>query len=159
MEIGVISDTHDDMEKIARAVDLMNERGVARVIHAGDIVSPFTFEVLGGLRAQFTGVFGNNDGDRLLLREKSRGALHNQPLFLTIEGRKIVVLHEPDLVEPLARGGEFDVVIYGHSHKPDIRKVGNTLVVNPGKTARLHKGSSTAAVLDLRRLEAEIIGL
>jgi predicted phosphodiesterase len=44
MLIGIISDTHDDMSIIRKAVDLFNEREVGYVLHAGDLISPFTLD-------------------------------------------------------------------------------------------------------------------
>lgn len=159
MLMGIITDSHDDMAQIRKAVDLFNSRKVERVIHAGDLISPFTFEVLGTLSCQITGVFGNNDGDRVLLREKSNGTIHAQPLMIEEGGRRIAIVHEPAPVEALAKSGLFDIVIYGHTHIPDLRTVGNALVLNPGKAARLHKGKSTVAILDTSVMQAEIIEL
>jgi hypothetical protein len=157
MIIGIISDTHDDMFQIKKVVDIFNSKGVSHVIHAGDLVSPFTFEILGDLNSQFIGIFGNNDGDRLLLKQKSKGNIYIQPHTVTVNGKKAVVVHEPDMVNALADSGHFDLVIYGHTHTPDIRKVKDTLVINPGKAARLHKGKTTLAFLNTENMEAEII--
>ena len=159
MIIGIISDTHDDMYAIKKAVELFNDKNVSHVIHAGDIVSPFTFEIFSGLKSKFTGIFGNNDGDRLLLRQKSEGNLHTQPLIMTFYEKKIVVIHEPDIANALAHSGDFDLIIHGHTHKPEIRKVKDRLVINPGKAARLHKGRATLALLNMERMDAEIIEL
>lgn len=159
MLIGIISDSHDDMPAIRSAMDLFNARGVSHVIHAGDLVSPFTFELFGELHCSFTAIFGNNDGDKVLLIEKSRGSIHHQPLVMTFHERRVVVLHEPDLVNALSDSGHFDLVIYGHTHRPDVRKRQDALVVNPGKVARLHKGESTVALADTGTMEAEIIRL
>jgi hypothetical protein len=159
MPVGVVSDTHDDMEAIARVVELFNARGVSQVVHAGDLVSPFTFELFGELQAEFIGIFGNNDGDRLLLAERSGGRVRPQPRLITLEGKRAVVVHEPHLVETLAGSGDFDIVVYGHTHTADVRRVGRTLIVNPGKAARLHRGRSTAALLDTGPLGVEIVEL
>lgn len=159
MLIGILSDTHDDMEAIGKAVIYFNESGAKRVLHAGDYVSPFTFEILSGLKAELTGIFGNNDGDRLLLRDKSGGRIFNQPLMLDLDGKRTVVVHEPSAVESLAKSGDYAIVIYGHTHEPDIRKVGNALIVNPGKAARLHKGGSTVVLLDTNTMKTELIEL
>lgn len=159
MLVGIISDTHDDMASIKKAVQILNERNVSRVIHAGDIVSPFTFEVFRDLKGDFSGIFGNNDGDRLLLREKSGNNIHNQPLILTIDGKKTVVVHEPPIVDFLAESGHFDIVIYGHTHRPDVRRLRDTLIINPGKVAVLHKGKSTLAILNTRSLEVDLVEL
>lgn len=157
MLIGVLSDTHDDMAAIRKAVDLFNERNVSHVIHAGDFTSPFTFEIFRDLRCGMSAIFGNNDGDRLLLKEKSGGCILPQPYIMTLEGRRLVIVHEPDVVNALADSGHFDLVIYGHTHRPDVRKVGDTLIVNAGKAARLHKGESTIAFVSLEGMEAEVL--
>jgi putative phosphoesterase len=159
MAIGIISDTHDDMARIKQAVEVFNEKGVSHVLHAGDLISPFTFEVLDSLNCPFTGIFGNNDGDRVLLRTKSRDNVHEQPHSLTIEGKRIILVHEPEVVEALADSRHYDVIVYGHTHTPDVRKVNGALVINPGKAARLHKGISTLAILDTAKMEAGIIEL
>jgi|Deesub1362B_J571_1020462.scaffolds.fasta_scaffold00208_30 hypothetical protein len=159
MLIGVISDTHDDMVQIRRAVEVLNKRDVSLVLHAGDYCAPFVFEFLRDLRAPLKGIFGNNDGDRLLLQEKSGGALQVQPLVMELQGRRLVLMHEPPLLQALATSGLFDVLIYGHLHEPEVRQAGRALILNPGKVARLHKGESTLAVLDLQSLQAELIKL
>lgn len=159
MLIGIFSDTHDDMSAIKKAVDTFNAKSVSLVIHAGDLVSPFTFELFSELHCNFTAIFGNNDGDKILLKQKSDGNIYHQPLVMTFNEKKIVVVHEPDLVDALSDSGHFDLVIYGHTHSPDIRKTKNTLIINPGKVAKLHKGESTLALLNTEKMEAEIISL
>ncbi len=157
MLIGIMSDTHDDMSAIKRAVDSLNSENVSHVIHAGDLVSPFTFEIFNDLRCGFTAIFGNNDGDKILLKQKSGGNIHHQPLILTFDEKKVVVVHEPDLVDALSDSGHFHAVVHGHTHLPGIRKRGDVLIINPGKVARLHKGDSTLAILDTKAMQARII--
>jgi putative phosphoesterase len=159
MLIGVISDTHDNMPQIREAVDLFNAKKVEHVIHAGDFTSPFTFRILGELHTGFTGIFGNNDGDKLLLNKMSGGRIFPQPHTLELSGKKIIVIHEHHIADALADSGHYDIVIYGHTHKPVARKVGSTLVVNPGETGSWLYGKSTVAIVDLAGMEAEIIPL
>ena len=40
MKIGIISDTHDDVEYTNRAIDAFEKKDVEVVIHAGDVISP-----------------------------------------------------------------------------------------------------------------------
>ena len=155
-----MSDTHDDMESIKKAVAFFNSKKVDMVLHAGDLVSPFTFEALDLLESDFAGIFGNNDGDRLLLNQKSGGRLFNQPHVMELDGRRLVMVHEPRVVEELVASGGFDAVIYGHLHTTDVRRVdGGALVLSPGKVARLHKGESTVALLNTKTMEAGIFRL
>ncbi|MDA8241626.1 MAG: metallophosphoesterase [Nitrospiraceae bacterium] len=159
MLIGIISDTHDNMPQIQKAVDLFNGRKVEHVIHAGDFTSPFTFRILNDLASGFTGIFGNNDGDKLLLNKMSGGRVFAQPHTFELAGKKIVVIHEHHVAEALADSGHYDIVIYGHTHKPVVKKMKETLLVNPGEAGSWLYGKSTVAVVDLRDMTAEIASL
>ena len=59
MKIGLISDTHDNIQNIQNAILLFNDKHVSFVIHAGDIVSPEAVEAFAGVK--LIGVLGNND--------------------------------------------------------------------------------------------------
>lgn len=159
MLIGIMSDTHDNLIYVKKAIELFNKRKVEYVIHAGDYTSPFTLKLFKELNCKYVGIFGNNDGDKLLLLERAEGNIQNQPYIFTLNNRKIIVMHEHNIVDALADSGHFDVVIYGHTHTPDIRKVKNTLVINPGEVSTWLYGKSTVAVADLNKMEAEIIEL
>lgn len=159
MQIGIISDTHDNMPAIQKAVDILIERKVEHVIHAGDFCSPFTFRALNILNCGFTGIYGNNDGEHLLLQELSNSRIFTQPHILELAGKKIVIMHEQHVVEALADSNHFDLIVYGHTHTPDIRKHGKTLIVNPGELSGWLYGKSTMAITDLSLMTAELIEL
>lgn len=159
MLLGVLSDTHDNIPLVRKAIECFNNHQVGYVIHAGDYTSPFTLKLFQELQCEYLGVFGNNDGDKLLLQERAGGRIHNQPYIFTLNDRNIVVMHEHYVVEALADSGHFDLVVYGHTHRPDVRKVKNTLVVNPGEVSTYLYGKSTIAIVDLVRMEAEIAEL
>ena len=78
MKIGILADSHDNLPKIARAVEIFSVEGVGQVLHASDLVSPIKVGPFACLNAPLVGVFGNNDGDRLCLTERIReiGTLH-----------------------------------------------------------------------------------
>lgn len=159
MLIGIIADTHDNMITLKKAVDCFNAGKAQHVIHAGDFTSPFTSRALKELNADFTGIFGNNDGDRLLLQKRFNGRVYNQPCILELNNRKIIVMHEHHIIDALAESGHYDLVIYGHTHMPEIRKVKNTLIINPGESCGWLYGKTTAAIADLEEMTAEIINL
>jgi len=159
MLIGIIADTHDNLIYTRKAIELFNKRKVEHVIHAGDYTSPFTLKLFKELNCKYDGVFGNNDGDKLLLLERSEGNIHNQPYIFTLNNKKIIVMHEHHVIDALADSGHFELVIYGHTHKPDVRKVKYTLIVNPGEAGTWLYGTSTVALADLNKMEAEIIEL
>jgi putative phosphoesterase len=165
MLIGVMSDTHDDSVQTKKAVSRFNREGVEQVLHAGDFVSPFMIDTLKELRAPLTGVFGNNDGDRRLLERKSAGLLSMkiEGTFARIDagGMRIALLHGNDreLLETLAACGSLDLLVYGHTHRPEVRTEGSLLIVNPGEVYGHLTGRSTVALVDTVKRSAEIVEL
>jgi putative phosphoesterase len=164
-KIGIMGDSHDNLGLMRRAVDRFNRDKVSHVLHTGDIVSPFAAKELGRLSCPFTVTFGNNDGERLMLRDvvMSLGGRLLWPLAtLSIEGKRIALLHgeDRDLVSALARSGDFSLVACGHWHDPTVQKTRNgDLVVNPGETCGYLTGRATVAIADLETKDASIIDL
>jgi putative phosphoesterase len=157
MKIGVITDSHENMPVIAKAVDLFNREGVEIVLHAGDIISPITAKEFKRLKARMIAVFGNNDGERLLLRERFGpfGEIHERKWEGEIAGKKVLLIHEPDMLDALVKSGCYDIIVYGHTHKIDVRD-GRTLVVNPGESSGWLTGRHTVGILDTDRMDVAI---
>lgn len=160
MKIGILSDSHDHLGRIAQAVALFNQEKVGLVLHAGDLVSPTTARELGRLSAPFVGVFGNNDGDRVFLtRAFARiGTLHEGPHELEIEGRKAVLMHAPRCLDALVESGSYTLVVYGHTHETHVRQ-GETLVVNPGECGGWLTGKASVALVDTSDLSVRLVDL
>ncbi|GAI15288.1 unnamed protein product, partial [marine sediment metagenome] len=76
-----------------------------------------------------------------------------------INHKNIIILHEEKLIAALAESQKYEVIIYGHTHRTDLRKIGKTLIINPGECGGWLSGKSTIALLDLETLEAKIIKL
>ena len=161
MKIGIISDTHDNLPQIKKAVEIFNREKVELVLHAGDFVSPFIFLEFKNLSCPLKGVFGNNDGDKLYLQEKFKGIgeLYPAPYNVNINNKNVIMLHKEKLIDALAESQKYEVIIYGHTHRIDLRKIGKTLIINPGECGGWLTGKSTIALLDLETLEAKIIDL
>lgn len=163
--IGLMGDSHDNLPLIRKAVSLFNQHRVDRVLHTGDIVSPFAVKELAKLACPFTVTFGNNDGEKLQLKEiitSSGGELIWPRAVFSHGGHKMVLLHGEDkeVVEALAKSGEFSIVAFGHWHEPIINKLDDsTLVVNPGETCGYLTGRATVAIADLDRMEASLFDL
>ena len=69
------------------------------------------------------------------------------------------MLHKEKLIDALAESQKYDVIIYGHTHRTDLRKIKKTLIINPGECGGWLTGESTIALLDLETLEAKVINL
>ena len=157
MKLGVMSDSHDNIPNVKRAVALFNEIGVELVVHAGDFIAPFAIDPLADLNCKVVGVFGNNDGERVVLVKKFEaiGEVHPNLASTSLGDKTIAVMHYPELAIPIAKSGEYDIVVYGHTHKIDIQK-DSSLLLNPGETGGWTTGKATVAVVDIKTLEATI---
>jgi hypothetical protein len=161
MKIGIISDTHDHLGNCREACAAFSADGVKTVLHAGDMVAPFVAPVFRDAKLKLVAVFGNNDGERLFLRERFDElgfSLHHGPHRLEIEGRRICLMHEPRCLDSLVKSGDYDLVVYGHTHELAISEEG-TLVVNPGEACGYITGKATCAVVDLADLSGRVIEL
>ena len=156
MKIGIMADSHDNMPAITKAVGVFNDAEVSLVIHAGDLVAPFTAIPLKQLTSDFIAVFGNNDGEKLGLAKVFEGRIHRPPHFLSYGGKRILLLHEPDNLKALADSGHFDIIVYGHTHEVDVQK-GRTLIVNPGECCGWVKGRRTVGLWDTSSGDLDII--
>ncbi len=138
MKIAVMSDSHDHVARIERVIEASHREECSVLLHLGDIISPFAALRLKGFRGAVRAVFGNNDGERLGLQRafaSFSGTIDNPPLTLTLEGKRIVMMHDPFLLEEAARSQELDFVLYGHMHEADLRRVGRTTILNPGDSS------------------------
>jgi putative phosphoesterase len=130
---------------------------VEHVIHTGDITQAKTLDVFAGLEAPLTGVFGNNDLERDSLEAAIR--LHGfrfgePPLRLSLAERQIVVVHDP---RALTDPHDADLALHGHTHLHRCEREGGRLVLNPGECAGHVPGRNAVGVVDLARLDVEIL--
>ena len=165
MIIGAISDTHDNLPQIEKAVKYLNNQKVGLVVHAGDYVAGFVIPKLSQLNCKLIGVFGNNDGDHELLKkrvsETRNCSITERFAQVEVEGFRIALLHghETELLNAIIESEYFDAVIHGHSHNYSIEQKGITLAVNPGEVCGYLTGKSTLALLDTAKKEAKIVEL
>jgi len=165
MLVGLIADTHDNLPMVDKAIEKLNGENVELVLHAGDYIAPFVIPKFKSLQAKLIGVFGNNDGDRELLKkrfgEQKELEIRGNFAQIVIDGIKIALLHgsEEELLMSLVDSQSFDVVVHGHSHKAEIYRKGKTLVVNPGEVCGYLTGKSTIALFDTVKREAKLVEL
>ncbi len=165
MLIGLMSDTHDNLPAVEKAVKRLNDEKVELVLHAGDYVAPFVIAKFKALKCKLIGVFGNNDGDHELLKkrfsETTNCEVRGRFAEVNADGFKIALFHgdEPELLNALTSRECFDAVVYGHAHVIVARKNGGMLVVSPGEVCGYLTGKSTIAVLDTVKRDARIIEL
>ncbi len=164
MIVGLISDTHDCLPLLDEAVKRLNEENVELVLHAGDYVAPFVVPHFKPLKANLIGVFGNNDGDRELLKKRFTefGAeIFGRFAEVTADGLRIALLHgdEVGLLRSLIDVESYDVIVHGHTHEAKIYRKGKTLVINPGEVCGYLSEKPSIVILNTKPLDAKTIHL
>lgn len=143
--IGLISDTHGLLRQ--EAVAALKDCDL--IIHAGDVGKPEIIEELRGT-APVVAVRGNID----------KGSWASQlPLTAVVEAGavSIYVLHQLQQLDlnPVAAG--FDIVVSGHTHKPDRMERSGVLYINPGSAGpRRFRLPVTVARIDLRQFPSSV---
>jgi uncharacterized protein len=154
--VGIISDTHDRLDKVREAVALFNRLKPDRVVHCGDVVAPFVLKEMSRLTVPVIAVYGNCDGDRDGLQQRASEfgfSLHEGPFAFDLGGKRFVVTHKP-----LTPAPDCDFYLHGHTHK--LRHDGDhPVIVNPGEACGWLFGRSTAALLDTETAEVEFFDL
>ena len=138
MLMAVMSDSHDNIANMRKAVAKIREAGCEMILHCGDFVAPFMLAELDAAGIPVHGVFGNNDGDRHLLTKNALTVHKNITLHgdfgrLDADGRQVAFIHDGTIAADLAAGGRYDIVCFGHFHVWMQKKVNHTLVINPGE--------------------------
>ncbi len=154
--IGILSDTHDRLDKVREAVVLFNRLKLDRVVHCGDVVAQFVLREMGGFGVPVVVVYGNCDGDRAAL--KARAAefgfeIDDGPYRFELGGKRVVVSHRP-----LSPVPDCDFYIHGHTHRL-LHERGRPVVVNPGECCGWLTGRATVAMLDTETAAVEFFDL
>ena len=150
--LTVISDTHgtDGHRLTGRTLEAV--RAADRVVHAGDFTTAAVLEAIEAEAASLTAVTGNNE---------TRAVRSRLPAVATLEwaGLRFVVAHGHEHSETalgmLARQEDADVVVVGHSHRPEIADLDGRVLLNPGSYAdpRRYRPAHAELTADPLRIE------
>ncbi len=167
MILGVMSDSHDNLEAVSAALTIFRNENIEVLIHLGDIISPFTFMKIVEFPTRTIAILGNNDGDILSLKEIAikAGAIIKQNIhLLSIGNIKILLIHgfgaveqTKEIIESIALADKYNVILYGHTHRIDTRSIGRTLVLNPGEACGYITGRRSVAIIDIPTMKYRII--
>jgi putative phosphoesterase len=148
MRLAVLSDIHDNIWKLAAALDAVQSADA--LICCGDLCSPFILHQFGrGFGKPIHIVFGNNDADLFRITANAgkypQIRIHGELFRGEFDGKAVAAVHYDTIARPLAASGEFDLVAFGHNHVYEIRRAGRSLVVNPGPIMGAKFGAGGAA--------------
>lgn len=167
MKIAVLSDIHDHLDKLEKALKLVKNNKVANIVFCGDMVSPFTTSILAGADLLTYACLGNNDEDQIGMMKlggKKFTWFHLSQEYghIELDSKKVAFCHYPKLAELLAKTGEYDAVFYGHTHVVNKKHYGKSLLLNPGAVCGIDfdkkaYNKATFAIYDTKTNSAEII--
>ena len=187
MKFGIVSDIHCNAGGLLRALDLMGD--IDELICLGDSIWEYRFSnevaailrergahtILGNHEETFFGPLGERARARDGIDRDLCGWLAARPHRIELDagGKRLLLVHstpweprgayvhpEDALLERFAEANA-DFVLYGHTHRQVVRRVGEVLVINPGSAgdARDHRNGRqlSCAVLDTESGEARVI--
>ena len=120
LQVGVISDTHG----LLRPEAVRQLAGVDHILHAGDVGAP---DILDRLReiAPVTAIRGNVD-------VSGPCAALPQTEAVDIGGCLFYLVHAIQDLDIVPAAAGVKVVVYGHSHKPEVSERDGVVYLNPG---------------------------
>ena len=148
--VGILSDTHDALDRTERAIDQLIVAGAELIVHCGDLTTPEIVATCARRPMYF--VFGNHDcdvvPDLLAAAETHSATCLKWGGQLTAANKTIAVAHgHLDMdIKPLLESAP-DYLFSGHSHSAADWMQGNTRRINPG--ALFRASPFTVAILDL----------
>jgi putative phosphoesterase len=154
MKLGIISDTHNNLENLQAALTLLKAEGIGLLIHCGDATNMEVIQALGDFRVVY--LFGNGDIPTGEMQETLHAMSPQNYAGLVytdhIDGVSIAATHGhlEGQVDRWVSSGHFDYVFNGHSHRHRDVLVGNTHSINPGALGGLNVEARSFAVLDLQ---------
>ena len=160
MRIGIVSDTHDDLSALERALGILRHEGIDTLLHCGDLCGPAVIEALAGFDTWIAR--GNMDRHPELeptAREvigTGRLADHHR---LTLAGRSAALIHghrEGEL-RRVVNAAEQTYVFHGHTHRRRDDRIGPTRVINPGALGGMRWQQRSFCILDLAADEVTFV--
>ncbi len=159
MLIGLISDTHNQVQATRQAAETFRQLGVRVVLHAGDVKRPGLLHYLADFDLWLA--LGNGDRDPQLVVTASElfGAGRADDYHvLTLGGASIALIHGHHLrlLNSMIESGQYDYVIHGHTHIPRDERRGRTRILNPGALGGRNFVGRSFATLDLKSGEFKL---
>jgi len=161
MLIGIMADTHNDIEAMKKALSIFHERNIKVLVHAGDITSPRMLDYLKGFDCYV--VLGNGDlidSEEIDMKVQSLGMRPvNDRVEFEYAGKKFLVFHGHNV--PMYReavaSGKYNYIIKGHTHHFENYISNECRIINPG--AVYGHDESSIAILDVESDKVEKIDL
>lgn len=129
MKFAIVSDTHDHLNNFLKVITWLNTNNIKTILHCGDICNrELIDEATKNFKGQILWVKGNGD-------YQLRDSGIEDMMEVDLGGKKIAFIHYPELAKKMAESGKYDLVFYGHTHKPWEEMIGKCRLINPGEVS------------------------
>ena len=164
MKYMVISDIHGGIYELNTVLDIYLNEHCSKLLILGDLFG-YGFDLnredvvnrLNLLKDNIIAVRGNCDNDL-------SGVLFDMPYIneINLNDKSIVLTHGHIYTRKQLLDKNKDIIYFGHSHRNEIDREGDTLLVNPGSISKSRSGDNSFAIVDenkltIRNLNNEII--
>lgn len=149
----VLGDTHRRAGHGLQGRTLEAVRRADVVAHTGDFTTEAVYDAIDAESDRLHAVVGNNDEPALARQLPSRTVFEAEELTVAmVHGHE----HSGEALSLLGREVGADLVVFGHSHRPEFEAVGPLALLNPGSHAepRWHR----PAHAELERGDDAVVG-
>ncbi|OGJ16414.1 MAG: hypothetical protein A2632_03025 [Candidatus Pacebacteria bacterium RIFCSPHIGHO2_01_FULL_46_16] len=159
MKFAILSDSHDRWDLLDTAVTMANEANCAVLLHAGDLVGLAGIDVLAKFVGDVYFIWGNNETEQKTFAD-SMGAFDNLHLAggtldTTIGVTTVFMNHYPEVAQAAFSLEIHDLVVHGHSHEYQVKKLDKRFLINPGELCGRKTGVSTFVTFDAEEKSVE----
>lgn len=160
MKIALLSDSHDNVDNLEKAIADANSRDCEILIHAGDLMSPQHIDNLKRFKGKAFFVFGNNDSEKEEIRERSKDSnilVAGDFYDGMIDDQRVYVTHYPEIAKTAFFSGSYDLVVFGHTHQKMSERKDEKILINPGEIYGQRKGHASWAIYDSETRGVEFV--
>lgn len=158
--VAILSDTHNHVINLMRAIQIIKQHKIDTLIHCGDLTTLDTAALLNEFRVILT--FGNGDfasgAIQEYLRGLNNGSFAGMHFESELSGHRIAVAHGhvPGKIVEWIGEQRFEYIFHGHSHLCRDERKGISRIINPGALGGLKKGPRTFGILNFENSELKI---
>jgi putative phosphoesterase len=162
MRIAIISDIHDSLTNLKKCLKWCNKNKITSLVCCGDITNESTLKCL--IENYANNIYlvqGNGETyPKEMLKKYSHIKFYDYIGMVNLKNQKIGFCHEPFRIADLfaqinSQKNNYDIIFYGHTHKPWESFENNTKLVNPGTLGGVYY-RATFAIYNLENKKLEL---
>jgi len=128
MKILIVSDTHGNHRNLDKVLE--KEEGIDMFLHMGDVEEDDIY-IEAVIECPVHMVAGNNDFYSSGLSREEELQIGKYRVLMT-HGHTYYVSMSTKRLKQMAKENGYDIVMYGHTHRPDIDMEDGIIAINPG---------------------------